>query len=281
MYRDLMLAALTYPDATPNDALRNGVALAKRLGGLMTLLTVKVDIPELGNALSDALFGFEKLAAHEEIRSAARAQAEANAVRLAAEEFGEPMRHVTVTASLQLQADVIAKAARTHDLTLLALGDAVLAGQEIAEALLFGSGRPIIVYPETFELTAQDSFSSVVIAWDGSAAAARAVSEALPILKRCPRVEIFVAVDEKPGVSLGSANDLLRRLDMHGVRAAVEERAASGARIGAMLNDRVVETAADLLVMGAYGHARFREFILGGATYAILEAAPCPVLMSH
>lgn len=280
-YRDLLLTALTYPDATPDRAIRSGVALAKRLGGELTLLAVRTDIPAMRNALANALVRLDEIAEEEEARSAAAAQLEAVCARIAAEAAGTAICTQSVVARLFEEAEAVARAARTRDLTLVAIGPAVLADRDLAETVLFGSGRPVLAYPEGEEIAPADGFGTVAIAWDGSARAARAVADALPLLHRAKSVRIFVAIGEKAQAAEGAAADLVRHLRAHGVAAKVDERVARGDSIGRRLADYITETRPDLLVMGAFGHARLREFVLGGATQAILEAPPCPVLMSH
>jgi nucleotide-binding universal stress UspA family protein len=280
-YRDLLLTALTYPEATPDRALRSGVALAKRLGGELTLLTVRVDIPAIKNALANALVHLDQIAELEEARSAATAQLEATCARIAADQAGSTIRTKSVVAKLFDEAAAICIAARTRDLTLVAIGPAVQADRDLAETVLFGSGRPVLVYPEEQEVAPADGFGTVAIAWDRSARAARAVADALPILHRAETVRIFTALGEKPQAVKGGADDLVRHLRAHGIAAKVDERLAHGESIGRQLAEYVTEVRPDLLVMGAFGHARLREFVLGGATQAVLEAPPCPVLMSH
>ncbi len=280
-YRDLLLTALTYPDATPERALRTGVALASRIGGDLTLLSVRVDIPAIRNALANAVAHLDEIAQQEEARSAAMAAFQANCARTAAQATGAPLRTECVVARLFEEADVVAARARTRDLSLVAIGPAVQAERGLAEALLFGSGRPVLVYRESQEIMAADGFDTVAIAWDGGARAARAVADALPLLARARDVRIFVAVGEKPQAVKGMAGDLVRHLAAHGVAAEVDERPDQGQSIGDRLAAYAAATRADLLVMGGFGHTRVREFVLGGATRAMLEAPPCPVLMSH
>jgi nucleotide-binding universal stress UspA family protein len=280
-YRDLLLAALTYPDATPDRALRSGVALAKRLGGDLTVLSVQVDIPDLHNPLANALLGLNRLTELEEARSAAVAQLEATCARIAADAAETTIRTEIVVARLYEEADVICRVARTRDITLVPIGPAVEGDRDLAETVLFGSGRPVLVYPESQEISPAALFGTVAIAWDCSARAARAVADALPILRRARQVRIFTALGEKPQAVKGAARDLVRHLEAHGVDAGVDERLAHEDSIGHRLADYVAAAQLDLLVMGGFGHARLREFVLGGATDAILEAPPCPVLMSH
>ena len=99
-YRDLLLTALTYPDATPDRAIRSGIALARRLGGDITLLTVRVDIPAINNALANAVAHLDQIAELEEGRSAATAQLEAVCARVAADQAGTAIRTESVVARL-------------------------------------------------------------------------------------------------------------------------------------------------------------------------------------
>jgi len=241
---------------------------------------VRVDIPAIKSALANAFVHLDEIAEEAEGRSAATAQLEAACARIAAETAGSAISTQSVVAKLFEEADVVSRAARTRDLTLVAIGPAVLADRDLAETVLFGSGRPVLLYPENQEITPSDGFETVAIAWDGSARAARAVADALPLLHRAKSVRIFIAIGEKPQAVTGAARDLIRHLRTHGITAALDER-LSQKSIGHQLADYTAETKPDLLVMGAFGHARLREFVLGGATQAVLEAPPCPVLMSH
>ena len=280
-YADLLLTALTYPDPTPDRAIRSGVALARRLGGALTFLSVRADLPELHNPLANALLDLDRLARTEEARSAAAAELESTCARIAAEAADTTVQVETVRARLYEEADVVARAARTRDLTMTPLGPAVLADRALAEAVLFGSGRPLVVYPESAEITPADGFARVAIAWDGGASAARAVADALPVLARAAEVRIFTALGEKPQAVRGVAEPLFRHLQRHGLSPVLDERLARGESIGHCLAEFVDEVRPDLLVMGGYGHARLREFVLGGATRAGFEGPPSPVMLSH
>jgi len=107
------------------------------------------------------------------------------------------------------------------------------------------------------------------------------VADALPLLKRAAIVRVLVVTDEKPTTSAGAARDLIRHLERHGVTAILDEQSAAGQPIGEELRAFVAAQGVELLIMGGFGHSRMREFVLGGATAAMLEAPPCPVLMSH
>ena len=280
-FADLLLPVLSYPDATPDRAIRAGVALAKRFGGGLTLLTMRVDIPQFGNVLANALIDLDRQGELEEARSAATARLEALCAQVAAETFGEPLRVETRCASLYEVGDAVAEAARTHDLCLTPQGGAVEGDRSLAEAVLFGSGRPVLLYPDDQEIAPGSGIGKVAIAWDGSARAARAVADALPLLARASEVRVFVALGEKPQAKSGTASDLLRHLEAHGVSAFADEQPSNGQSIGALLANYVRTERVDLLVMGGFGHARIRQFVLGGATDAVLKVPPCPVLISH
>lgn len=281
-YKDLLFAVLTYPDTTPEAALRGGAGLARRLGGEAAALVLHVDIPTLHNRLANLVGGFNKLAAEEEARSAARAQEAAAAFARAGAEVGLTVHTEIEKAPLYEEGERVCAHARTRDLTLMPIGPAVLEDRGIAEAVLFGSGRPLVVFPEAGCCGEEgESFKAAAIAWDGSARAARAVADALPALKRAGEVRILAVTGEKPSVRAGGTADLVRHLKTHGIEAVVDEIDARGAPIGRVVGDYVGERWIELLVMGGFGHSRAREFVLGGATAAMLDAPPCAVLLSH
>lgn len=280
-FRDLLLPALTYPDTTPDRALRSGVALARRLGGNLTLAPIQVDLPELRNPVANALIDLDRKARMEEARSAAAAQLEGVCGRIAAEEASVPITVAPVTAKLYEEVDEIARMSRTRDVCLVPVGPSAPESRGVAEAVLFGSGRPVALYPDDLEISPADGFGAVAVAWDGSPRAARAVADALPLLRRAKDVRILVAVGEKPTAVTGIAQELLRHLSAHEIAARVDEVPVEARPIGRLLADYVAAERIDLLVMGAFGHARMREFVLGGATQAMLDSPPCAVLMSH
>jgi nucleotide-binding universal stress UspA family protein len=149
----------------------------------------------------------------------------------------------------------------------------------IIEAILFGSGRPVIIVPF---IQARPEIRTVVIAWDGEPQAARAVGDALPLLRLAGRVHVVtVDDDENEGERRRVSRErLVRHLGRHGI--ATEPRRLIGeGDVPALLLSHVADAGADLLVMGGYGHARWREMVLGGTTCAILQSMTVPVLMAH
>jgi nucleotide-binding universal stress UspA family protein len=149
-----------------------------------------------------------------------------------------------------------------------------------AESVIFGSGKPTLVLPETrpsrpFEL------GTVALAWDFSRTAARAVADALPILERATKVRIITIVNDKVMDTKHSAEELAKNLCRHGIEVALDKVDAHGRPTGEVLESYALSYPIDLLVMGAYGHSRLREFILGGATKRLLSKPPLPILFSH
>jgi len=280
-FRDLLLPVVSYPDATPDRAVAAGAALARRFGDGVTALALKVDIKAPRNRLANALIGLDDLVREEEARSSAQAKAAIERFTAAAARAGLRASAIVEMVPLYLQGERITEHARTRDLTLLASGPSVLADVGVAEAVLFGSGRPMVIFPEDMEVGDAGQFEEVAIAWDGSRTAARAVADALPVLQAARSVRVLVVTDEKPSAVPGLATDLVRHLQAHAVEAKVAEVPAGGEPIGRVLRGFVAEKQVDLLVMGGFGHSRAREFVLGGATAAMLDRPPCPVLMSH
>jgi nucleotide-binding universal stress UspA family protein len=159
----------------------------------------------------------------------------------------------------------------------LLVSDGTDGTRALAESLLFESGGPVIAFPAT-ETPAH--IQSVVVAWDGGRAAARAVRDALPILGSAKRVGVLSVIDDKPVPAEGVA-EVQRFLAFHGIESEHLERRRGDVPIGKFLEDTALSRDAGLMVMGAYGHTRLRELVLGGATRAVLEGVRLPTLLSH
>jgi nucleotide-binding universal stress UspA family protein len=119
------------------------------------------------------------------------------------------------------------------------------------------------------------------VAWDFSRAAARAISDAMPVLELAKQVRIVTVVNEKALDTRRSAEELARNLARHGIDVVLDKVDAKGRSIGDVLETYTGSHSVDLLVMGAFGHSRLREFILGGATRSLLSKPPLPILFSH
>jgi nucleotide-binding universal stress UspA family protein len=151
----------------------------------------------------------------------------------------------------------------------------------VAEDVIFHAGRPVLVFNAEKAPLPSASPKCVAIAWDGSRCAARAVSDAIYLLKAAEDARVFTIVGEKPSAKAGVAKDLVRHLRMYGVEARVDEVEGATRSIGVSIDHYLNEVRPDLLVMGAYGSSRLKEFILGGATEHILNKLRCPALLSH
>lgn len=146
---------------------------------------------------------------------------------------------------------------------------------------LFDSGRPVLVVPP--EHPSSFPVRHAVVAWQPTRESTRALHDALPLLRRCRSVDV-VTVDPKIGVGRHGEEpgvDIATHLARHGLRVDVASLASGGAPIASVLLRHCAESGAQLLVSGGYGHARAREWVLGGVTLDLLETLTLPVLFSH
>jgi nucleotide-binding universal stress UspA family protein len=217
-----------------------------------------------------------------------RGEANKRAAQAAAERFDAAARRAGISAASRVftttlpgAPDMFGPLARRFDLSVVGQPEPNKIAPEdlIIEAALFDSGRPVIVVPyiqkNGFKL------DRVMVCWDGSRAAARALGDAMPLLRRADAVDIVVVTteplksDEIPGA------DVAQSLARHELKVALERIGAAGTDVASLILNHAADTSADLIVMGAYGHSRVREFILGGTTRAMLTSMTVPVLMSH
>jgi nucleotide-binding universal stress UspA family protein len=185
----------------------------------------------------------------------------------------------TVEAGLEEVPGTFGRLARTFDLAIVSQSEPDRIGLEdrIVEAALFESGRPVIVVPYIQKNGLK--LDRVLVCWDGSRTAARALADAIPLLELAKSVEIVT-------VNNGHESDELhfsgigKHLARHGLTAETKQITAD-VDVASTILSHAADSSADLIVMGGYGHSRLREFILGGVTRGILGAMTVPVLMSH
>ena len=149
----------------------------------------------------------------------------------------------------------------------------------IIEAALFESGRPVLIVP--FIQKDRLKLDHVMVCWDGSRAAARAVADAMPFLTRSGTTSIVVADTQSAKSADLPGTDIATHLTRHGVNATIERIPVSKIDVSNAILSYAADTGADLIVMGGYGHSRLREFILGGTTRGMLASMTKPTLMSH
>jgi nucleotide-binding universal stress UspA family protein len=176
-----------------------------------------------------------------------------------------------------------AYAARHADLTILGQprdGDPLIGQYALVERCLFASGRPVMILPAAVEKLAPNG--AIVAAWDGSAEAARAINDALTFLKPAARVVLLIGtMGEQSEEDAPRTEEMLAHLKRHGVTACSHQLKLNEGDIGRQLLAGAKELGADLMVMGAFHHSRWREFILGGVTLTVLEEATIPLFMAH
>ncbi len=152
--------------------------------------------------------------------------------------------------------------------------------RSMIEAVMFDSGRGLLLLPPQAEF--RSAIRTVLVGWVDSRQSARAVAEALPLLAQASRVRVVTVREEAHG-RMGGAEvlaDITAHLARHGVETTAEVLSAEGCPADSLLAE-ARRTSADLIVAGAYGHSRFREWILGGVTEELLRAAPVPLLVAH
>jgi nucleotide-binding universal stress UspA family protein len=178
--------------------------------------------------------------------------------------------------------DALAMQARYADLVVVGQrepSDNSNIPKDFPAQLVLAAGRPALIIPYA------GSFLSIgrriLVAWNASREATRAITDALPLLKRADSVNL-ITLSPKHGTQGDiPVDDIVRYLECHSVHVELSAEHADNIDVGNALLSRVTDLSADLLVMGGYGHSRLRELVLGGATRVILESMTVPVLMSH
>jgi nucleotide-binding universal stress UspA family protein len=199
----------------------------------------------------------------------------------AAKRAGISMETRTISASISGAADQIGHIGRRFDLIVVGQPGRQdsLPDEVIDEGVLFESGRPVIFVP--FIQKGGVKLDRIMVCWDGSRAASRAIADAIPLLKKAKQVEVVIISDrpnkrdEVPGADLG------QHLARHGLKVDVKRITSPDIDVPSTILSHAADSSADMIVMGGYGHSRLREFVLGGATRGLLESMTVPVLMSH
>ncbi|MCC5979124.1 MAG: universal stress protein [Salinarimonas sp.] len=217
----------------------------------------------------------------EQARAASQEEAQERlaSYKATAGEVGVDVDGFIVQGMLDRSAAQLERLARYYDLTVIEQpgSNRERGGPIFVEAILFGSGRPLLMVP--YIQRAPMKLDRVIVAWDESATAAKAVSAAMPLLMRAANVEVV-------GVSTGAEGErergerLAKVLAGHGIKTTSRLLTDVGSVSDSILS-HAADNNADLIVMGGYGHSRMRELILGGATRGILESMTVPVLMMH
>jgi nucleotide-binding universal stress UspA family protein len=279
--KDILLALTTYPDRTPDSSVADAVAIAAAFDARLAAIACEVKT-ELPNTLfGSALIDLQGIAAAEAKKSAENAARLLTALDAEARKQGVASETISETCFTVEVPEIFVEYARLHDLTILPVPDGHAFDQWYAESVIFGSGRPTLIIPYEWKRRVPFQLGTAVVAWDFSKAATRTVADAIPVLQKMKRVYVLTVVNEKEIDTRRSASELARHLAHHGVEVTVDTIDAAGRDIGTTLKSYCATCDADILVMGAYGHSRLREFILGGATSSMLSRPTLPVLMSH
>jgi nucleotide-binding universal stress UspA family protein len=280
-FRDVLIALTTYPEPTPISAVDDAVDLAAALGAKVSAIACEIKIRAPGSPIGKYLLDIPAMVAAEAKKSATNAQQLLVAFQGAAEKRGVFQERISEQCLTSEVPDVFIEYARLRDLTIVPVPEGDYIDQWYAESLIFGSGRPTVVLPHIQKRTGSFALDTVIVAWDFSRPATRAVADAMPILEKAKRVCVLTVTKEKSFDTRRSGAELAKHLARHSVDVVLDEVEAKGRGIGDVFEAHVIYRNANLLVMGAYGHYRIREFILGGATKRMLARPPVPILLSH
>jgi nucleotide-binding universal stress UspA family protein len=265
-------------EEAPRAALDQAIALAAARKARLTITVAAQLLVPLYTPLYSGLVGGLTAEANERTRKLA--EKTADDAKAAAALAG-------VTADVKSTLDLVGAAAanavrlaRATDLIVVDQSAGMVDTKEaILEEALFHSGRPVLVMPPKGKPVAK--FTRMMVAWDGSAVAARALADALTLFPEAKRVEIVVVPGEKDLSKALAGADCAAHVARKGREAVLTEIPVTRDGVGAVLDAHAARTDADALVMGAFGHSRLREFILGGATASLTQSASVPLLMAH
>ncbi len=252
------------------------LSLATEMGAHLTAAGVVLEIVPPASFMGE--YPYDIMA---EAIEQARQAAEQSYTKLAAAAPATVQTELVVIQAIAGQArEDFGRLARHFDLAIVGQGGDEGGGDDelMSEGALFNSGRPVFVVPNIHK--GPTKLGKAMVCWDGGLPSARAVAGAIDILKRAGKVEVVsIAGRNLPNEELPGFN-ITRHLTRHGISATLKKLPAAQ-DIGATLLSYAADSGADYMVMGAYGHSRLREFVLGGTTRTILGSMTVPVLMAH
>jgi nucleotide-binding universal stress UspA family protein len=194
---------------------------------------------------------------------------------------GVKIDYLMVSASLVSADDQFGQIARHFDLAVVgqAEPDTETVENNIVEAALFDSGGPVIIVPYIQRTPLK--LDHIMVCWDGSRAAARAIRDAMPFLRRAGHIEVVIVANERGKQDQIERIDIGVHLARHRLKATIKRMPLGDVDVASMLLSYAADADIDFIVTGGYGHSRFREFVLGGVTRSMLRTMTAPVLMSH
>ena len=285
-FKNLLLPLAAYPEATTGSAIERVVNMARLMDAHLSAVAFEMDVRLPAGIYTD-IYSIGEIIAAEYQRGSS------NARRLVAE-FEAAARRQGISHEQLLEqsapADIGSRTvelAHLNDLSIVPLRKDSGGQRDLVEELLFGAGRPLLLFPEVASDDLPEAFDQIAIAWDNRGPAARAVADALPLLRKAKMVQLVTIENEgnstpRPKSRLvTSAEAMGRHLARHSVDISVTKLDAKGESSGDVLIDFAIRSKIDLVVMGAYGHARLKEVILGGTTDSILSDPPGFVFMSR
>jgi nucleotide-binding universal stress UspA family protein len=286
MIKDIVVKLSVGERASPAEDYAISVAAAfdAHVVGIAFLYYPVVPVTDGGYALGD-IYGSGSGAGNvppevietQQRDNAAAAKAAIDRFANAAARAGVSAEPLSPGADFASAGDRFGRIARHFDLSVI--GQAEPAGSAIeektVEAALFDSGRPVIVVP--YIQKAPLKLDRVMVCWDGSRAAARAIADAVPLLERAGLVEVVIVANERGKQDEVEGADMGQHLARHGIKVEVKRIDYGKLDVADALLSHAADSDVDFIVMGGYGHSRLREFVLGGVTRSILRTMTAPV----
>ncbi|UWU90696.1 universal stress protein [Bradyrhizobium sp. CB1015] len=274
--KDVFLPLVGQPRGPALVAIEKCVSVAADLGARITALALEEDVFERPKVMLP------------DDRASAQASLEASDTQQLLNAFTNAASRANIrvqSRSGKVPADqigaILAEHARFSDLALVPVKPHDSRTEAIVEALLFESGRPLLLCPEHRADELRPEFENVVIAWDHSARAARAVGDALPILQAATSVRVLTVAEDKTEAVVQSGTALVDYLREHGVFASFETTKGGGSSTGKVLGSWANSHDIHAIVMGAYHHSRLNEIVWGGVTKTVIGQPPCWVMISR
>jgi len=274
MIRDLVVNLATGPE--PDPAAQFAVSVAAAFQAHLAGIAFAYDPSVTPSVIDGMSAAWLKTQRAEHLAAAQRA---ADRFEDIAGRDGVAVQYRIIETGLGAAPNQFARVAREFDMAVVnqSAPDLALPDDLLIEAALFGSGRPTVVVPCTQETPLK--LNHVLVCWDHSRNATRAVHDALPLLARANKVEI-VTVGHRNGREIPGAG-VAEHLARHGLDVEIRELRGSGTDVSGAILAHAADCGADFVVMGSYGHSRLRQFVLGGTTRGMLQSMTLPVLMAH